>query len=761
MSAVATSFDPTASIIKPAFDNMPAELKDFPQWVVWRYQAADKPGGKLRKPPYDPKTGRAARTDDPTTWGTFAEAEAAYRGGGYAGVGVVLTPGLGLVAHDADGVVDPATGRITSPAAQKFVAAMDSYTEISPSGTGIRLFSWGTLPAGAWRNRRDAFGDGRGLEQYSGGQFVTVTGRRSRNRPAGLENRQAEIDACHFRFAPASAATPVAIDRDAAHLAVIAAIEAELAENPDSALDAKDRGLLDRAFAAANGQKFKRLWGGDTSAFASASEADAAFCLLAAFWTGKNPARIERWYRNTPLLANPARSKAWDDVRRIGTYGSLTIATAIERCREVYAPGSAEAQDDVPAGWLPSTEFESRHLAAIRDPGQGFFSRTAAGIVPGDLKKRDWVIAGKLISSYLHIIQAPGGLGKSTLANLLALAVAASRHDLLGAVHSGGAAFIYNAEDPRDEMERRLYGAAAHHCIDLAAACLIFYESGHDHALCLVAAGKNGDVTVNEAAFLELVENFKSNNVKLAIFDPLVRLHRCQENSNEQMDVVARVFTMLARLTGAAVVVVHHTNKAAASKSGNAEGMDAGRGASAVVDAARVVFNLLGMDKAEAKKAGIGEQDRRNFMRLHNSKNNLAPATSAEWLRKASFELPSGESVPVAEPARLAFVEEVRPEDDPATIDAVADRIVDVVTGLQATGGPALTAKSLKEKYQPLWGREILGVSSKVVDLALAQTLAQGILQTVKRRGRNNRDYEYLQAVNNRQSILQTASLST
>lgn len=721
------------AVIKPNFDNIPEELKAPTQWVAWKLLPPKKPGGKARKVPFDPKIGRAASTTDPATWCTFEEAKVAYEGGGYDGIGLVLTSDLGLVAHDLDDVVDLISGEIANAKVQQLVAELDTYTEISPSGNGLRIFSKGSLPTSAWRNRKGAFGSGTGLEQYTGGQFLTLTGCRINDK--GVESRQAQINEISFRYAETVEAVPgTSTGSDAFHREVFEIIEIERLDNEDAELTPDDEVRKAKMLASKNGDIIARLMQGELCGHASPSERDAALCMHLAFWFSKDAARIDRMIRGCcpDVYDDPSRSKVWDDRRRTTTYGGLTIATTLAKCREVYEPGDTETSEELPTGWISSVEFEAEHLAEVRGASGGLFSRTAATISPAAIKPRPWVISGKLIGGYLHIVQAPGGLGKSTLANVMALAVAAKRHDLLGQVRQDGGVLVYNAEDPRDEMERRLYAAAAHHGIDLAEAHPIIYASGHDHELCLAAAGKNGEVLVNEAKFQDLVKNIRFNGIRLIILDPLVRLHRCGENSNAEMDVVARVFTLLARLTDAAVVAVHHTSKAAATKQGNAESMDAGRGASAVVDAARICFNLLGMDKTEAKKAGLSERGRLAHMRLHNSKNNLAPAAAAAWFHKATYTLPSGETVAVAEPAKLNFVEEIRPEDDPDLPCKIQERVIETVRERLATGGNPLTRitlMKLKGLRETLESELMCKVTQAMVGRAIDAALAAGKLE--------------------------------
>lgn len=144
----------SADDIKP--ENFPTELKVRRQWVNYKLE---KRGVKTTKIPVDPKTGRNASVTDPNSWADFTTAmEGASQ---YSGVGFVLTEGDNLVMIDLDGCLDPETEQLNEFAAE-MVERFSSYTEISPSRTGVHIFVRGTIPGP--RNRTD------GIEFYSIGR---------------------------------------------------------------------------------------------------------------------------------------------------------------------------------------------------------------------------------------------------------------------------------------------------------------------------------------------------------------------------------------------------------------------------------------------------------------------------------------------------------------------------------------------------------------------------------------------------------------
>jgi hypothetical protein len=159
---------------------IPAELKALPQWVLWRNEERD---GKSTKVPYTPDGLRRAESDNAATWGTFDSVIGRYTAGGFSGVGFVFTLEAGIVGIDLDGCRNPETGDVDGWAMPTL--SFDSYCEISPSGTGLKMFLLGALPTdktGAKTKEHNApAGNGYGgkkpgIEAYQRGRFFAVTG---------------------------------------------------------------------------------------------------------------------------------------------------------------------------------------------------------------------------------------------------------------------------------------------------------------------------------------------------------------------------------------------------------------------------------------------------------------------------------------------------------------------------------------------------------------------------------------------------------
>lgn len=143
------------------FRNIPRELRQLRQWVCWRSVQRD---GKPTKMPVQP-SGAAASSTDPKTWSTFDHVTKTK--GQFNGIGFVLTKRAGYTGVDFDKCRDPETGE-TEAWALDIIRELDSYTEVSQSGTGWHVIIKGTL-------RADGNKCGR-LEMYDCKRYFCMTG---------------------------------------------------------------------------------------------------------------------------------------------------------------------------------------------------------------------------------------------------------------------------------------------------------------------------------------------------------------------------------------------------------------------------------------------------------------------------------------------------------------------------------------------------------------------------------------------------------
>lgn len=151
-------------------ENVPAALRERPQWLVWRFEQHEGEK-KPRKVPYYVDGGRRVGTQgsdaDHGRLVGFSDAVGAL--GEFSGVGFAFLPGDGLIGIDLDNVIDPDTGEIQDRAA-RIIAACASFTEYSPSGRGVHIYCLGETKS----HKSNEIG----VEMFCGRQFFTVTGRQ-------------------------------------------------------------------------------------------------------------------------------------------------------------------------------------------------------------------------------------------------------------------------------------------------------------------------------------------------------------------------------------------------------------------------------------------------------------------------------------------------------------------------------------------------------------------------------------------------------
>ena len=321
-------------------DGLPQELKDTALWCVWRYErreGQDKP----TKVPCNARTGGRAMSNSPSTFTSYQTAVKALERGGYDGLGVGVFNGL--CAIDIDDCLDE--NGTPSPLARDIVSTMQSYTETSPSGRGIRIFfKAADFPYD--KARYYTMSTAQGLEIYVSGatsKFLTVTGN-------------SEPWAGAFPIHERAEALQAVLDRYMVRPPKTAPEAPKASQKPLALSDAE---VLAKAHSARNGATFTALWKGDTSGYGSPSEADLALASLLAFWTRCNVSQMDRLFRSSGLM----REK-WDRKQSGSTYGQITIQKAISSCSCTYAA----AADPIQYANETRTEQAQKPQVQVRPP---------------------------------------------------------------------------------------------------------------------------------------------------------------------------------------------------------------------------------------------------------------------------------------------------------------------------------------------------------------------------------------------------------
>ena len=359
---------PKPTPIRYAFEKIPVYLRERAQWVCWRY--ALTPKGHWTKVPYQARAlGTHAATTRPSEWSTFDEAVAAYQtpAAEYDGIGYCLADDENIIGIDIDHAVEMVDDKVVSvdEAAKDIVSTMQSYTELSVSGTGVHIFAFGTKP-GAHSRRGQ-------VEMYARSRFLTFTGRKFKHQPATIETCQEQIAAVYVKY----------IDRPAQQSA-LPGIETSPAMSDDN--------VLAHCRRASNAEKFAALYDrGERSGDESADD----FALIGhlRFYT-QDVQQIERLMRGSALV----RPK-WNHKRAGRSYLVYNIEKALQKGGETYeGPG-------------PKPLLGGKIITGGSSYDDGDLIVLNLGTVAP--RAVDWLWPSRVPIGMLTIIAGPPGLGKS------------------------------------------------------------------------------------------------------------------------------------------------------------------------------------------------------------------------------------------------------------------------------------------------------------------------------------------------------------
>ena len=378
-------------MLKREFSLPPAlqELAQLKHWVCHR-----------NKIPLDPFTGANAKSNDPATWGDFATAYRALQVGRYDGIGfefgAYVPETLRVAGIDLDHVVR-ADGTV-EPFAAEIVERMKSYTEYSPSGTGLHILCFVKLPA---IGNKKGLENGCAIEMYNHGRYFTVTGNVY-GEERGIGERTKEFAAIHEQYFK-----KVAPEREPVIVPQVR--------------DFTDMELLEKMFSSQRGYEIRRLYNGDTGGYASHSEADLALVAHLLFWTGGDELRTDSLFRESGLM----REK-WDRA----DYRERTLDYAKSNQSSVYDPAAyAGIGKDMsrlsPGGQLISEGGVSSKLQLSETTGQDISYYLMNGYSDDEVrfaKYKDRKTGYSNLDSQtnlypgLYVLGAISSLGKTTFA---------------------------------------------------------------------------------------------------------------------------------------------------------------------------------------------------------------------------------------------------------------------------------------------------------------------------------------------------------
>lgn len=378
--------------------SLPKYLQEHGRFCVWKYENRD--GKRWTKVPYQPKAAQYGASS--TNAAHFTDLHTALdRAKGFDGLGLGIFGDIAAI--DIDHCIS-STGEL-SQLAQTVIQIMDSYTEYSPSGKGIRIIfraAGVNYDKDAYyinnqdaRDQRQRWPEKQGLEVYIAGvtnKYVTVTGNAIRS--VEVKDRSAQIQQILDRYMKK------------------ATTERPAAAPAPSILSLSDRDLIDIATRARNGAQFERLYRyGDISGYPSHSEADQALFNLLAFYTAGDAARMIQLFKASALY----REKKSGGER----YLERTAQKAIKDCTTYYSTPAQKMEAASYNANVPAEDPQEIAPATTASTVDAFLEKARSRAfepIPTGYKTIDAAIGGGFIRQTMVLLGSAPGAGKTIFA---------------------------------------------------------------------------------------------------------------------------------------------------------------------------------------------------------------------------------------------------------------------------------------------------------------------------------------------------------
>jgi hypothetical protein len=686
-------------------------------WVTWRWVFKN---GKWTKPPFRADGGGHASSTAPDTWSTHEEAVAAVLAGKADGIGIAIKGLDGKeIIYDIDDCRDPVTGQI-SPWAQEIIDEANSYTEVTPSGTGVRVLGHGEA-GNQHRKFNGVDGLEGGIEIYTAGQarYITITGLEVKGcwpMVSDTTDLTLKLLANNGRMHPAQEELGVPWDEDPPKNEpapeapppserLQQAMKKDLLGLQPSLSERLDDLICDGVLKGQRSEQFHHAVG-------------------IARRLGWTPESLERAMRRHPNgIANKylvPQDRLEREIARC--WGKVDGPEEGQPAAEWAAAPNAPI-DAPKAALMGSTALDQSASVPISSPWD-----EAVEAIPA----REWIVRGLLIRKHISILVAPGGSGKSLLSAQLAIALA------LGLPWGGWTplkaekVLLINAEDDGDEMRRRIH-----------AACRVMGVNPRDLVGRLFLADDPRSIVVAKTSKEKVVlatpladaikKTVTEQGIGVIFVDPFAETFEGDENSNSEVKWAAAIWRAVARDCHCGVMLVHHTPKYAKGMAGDA---DAARGAGALVNSARIVSTLFTMTEEEARLFDLKADEAHRYVRFDDAKANLTLITGkARWFEKVSHELPNGDSVGV-----------LKPWKPPGVFDGVSiETINDILQTIDAgrDGGKYLFNKKAGPDVTPAWAGSVIieatGCDRPKAAKFIAEWLQSGLLREAEYTSENRR----------------------
>jgi hypothetical protein len=269
------------------------------------------------------------------------------------------------------------------------------------------------------------------------------------------------------------------------------------------------------------------------------------------------------------------------------------------------------------------------------------------------IEPRRWIYGHHYLRSFVSVLASAGGVGKTSLQIVEALAIVTGKPLLGEEVKEQTNVWIVNLEDPIEELQRRILAAMKHYGIQADdVRGRLFVNAGRDFSLKFGTQTREG-VVPNAALVQHLLKKIPDKGIGVVFIDPFVGAHNINENDNMAVNAIVAEIRKVADVTRCSIGLVHHIRK------GNGEdaNIDSVRGAGSLIGAARAARVVNRMPLDEASRLGIDEAEARSIFRVDDGKANLAPpADKALYRKMVGVKIDNGEWIGVCVPFKLPDV---------------------------------------------------------------------------------------------------------
>jgi len=398
------------------WDNIPNELKILPQWVCW---GVDPNNPKM---PHNPNNMTPAKASDPATWGSFELAIQRVADGKAQGIGFQFNSN-GIVGVDLDHCIAPVTGEVKAWA-KDIVQTLDSYTEVSMSGTGFHILVNGKKSGTRCKkelnkNTKEA------VEIYENGRYFIMTGSLYNEKP--IAERNGELKAVYDSVFSVQES---AQDTSEVH---------PIPQSKDYLQVGLERD-----------EKLNAYWHGQRPSQDESSN-DMGFMNKLAYWCNKDKEAMIKAFLSSPYAEQ--KDEAQKKKLERDDYLSRTADGAIASCRSTAAEDDRQYNEK-------KAKTQSKSESVTQCDPQTWKSNKGLSIISAqDLQNANLPPIKYLIDDFLptgaSLIAAAPKYGKSWLVLLMGLRIAAGEPFLRWETQQAGVLYL-SFEDSLNRLQSRM-----------------------------------------------------------------------------------------------------------------------------------------------------------------------------------------------------------------------------------------------------------------------------------------------------------------